>query len=142
MFVAGCATLEVNPDSLLIKEVDASLTDLRAAASNSLPVGQRSISQNGRELLSKMFIIDKDRYKPAADSSLRYYAQFKILGDRRPYDIEILVFTEKRVLRGNQFVYAMVGHDRTLAKELEQKFRLELTKRREDRNIIDDFRVF
>jgi hypothetical protein len=49
---------------------------------------------------------------------------------------------EKRVLRGNAFDYVIVGHDVQLAKELEAKLRAELARRREDRNIIDDFRVF
>lgn len=140
--LVGCVNLERNPAGLIINQVDASLSDIRAVVSAILPVGQRSISSNGRELLSKHFIISEDRYKPALDSTLRYFAQFKVLGDRRPYDVEILVTVEKRVLKGNQFIMAPVGFERTLAKELEVKFRQELIKRREGRNIIDDFRVF
>lgn len=142
VFLSGCASLDHNPEGRLIREVDASLSDIRAVANAILPVGQRSISSNGREMLSKHFIIGEDRYKPALDSTLRYFALITVLGDRRPYDVQVLVTIEKRVLRGNQFTMAAIGYDRNLAKELELKFRQELTKRREDRNIIDDFRVF
>ncbi len=49
---------------------------------------------------------------------------------------------EKRVLRSSGFDYKEVGHDMMLARELVYKLKQELGERREDRNIIDDFRVF
>ncbi len=54
----------------------------------------------------------------------------------------IFVTQERRVMRGNQYNYVIEGYDFKLAKELERLFRQELAKRREDLNIIDDFRVF
>jgi hypothetical protein len=56
--------------------------------------------------------------------------------------IEVSVIEEERVLKGDDFTYEMVGHDERLAKELEASLRTRLTKRREDLNIIDDFRAF
>ena len=64
------------------------------------------------------------------------------MGDSRPYAVEVFVTREKRVLRGDDFTYAVVGHDSRLAKELAARIQEQLSKRREDRNIIDDFRVF
>lgn len=128
--------------SLRMRDIDASLSDIRAVVGAILPIGLRAVSPNGRELVSKHFVVSKDRYKAAADAIERYYAQVTVLGDRRPYDVEILVAHEQRVLRGNAFVYVIAGYDYDLARELEVKVRQELTKRREDRNIIDDFRVF
>ncbi len=105
-------------------------------------MGVRTVSPNGREFLSKYFVIGEKEYKPADDALDRYYVQIIVLGDRRPYDIEISATREKRVLRGEDFTYVVTGHDRRLAKELVTQLREQLTKRREDRNIIDDFRVF
>lgn len=131
-----------NQQALRIRNVDASVSDLRAVVSTVVPVGIRAVSSNGRELVSKHFVVLKDRYRAAADATDRYYAQITILGDRRPYDVEILVAHEQRVLRNDRFTYIIVEYDQNLARELEVKLREELTKRREERNVIDDFRVF
>ncbi len=125
-----------------MRDIDASLTELKVIVNASVPVGLRTVSANGRELVSKHFIITKDRYKPAGDALERFFVQVTILGDRRPYDIEILVSHERRVLRNNRFVYVIVNFDEDLAREMEHKIRTELSKRREDRNIVDDFRVY
>jgi len=142
-FLTGCASSLGNRNALRINEVDWPLGEIRAVVASLLPAGQRGMSPNGRELLSRHFVLEgRSGYKPAGDATERYFAQFLILGDRRPYDVEILVTQERRVLRGNQFTYVVTGYDTRLAKELERKLRTELTKRREDRNIIDDFRVY
>ena len=143
LILTGCASSLGNRKALRINDLDWPLAELRGLAASILPAGPRATSPNGRELLSRHFILEgSSGYKPAGDATERYFAQILILGDRRPYDIEILVTQEKRVLRGNQFNYVVTGHDTRLAKELERKLRSELSKRREDRNIIDDFRVF
>lgn len=139
---AGCVTTPSRNVSK-IHNVDWPLAELRAVAASVLPIGQRAISPNGRELLSKHFIPEgEDSYKPAGDAVERYFASILILGDRRPYDIEVQVTYEKRVVRGNRHTYVAAGYDPLLAKEIEAKLQAELTKRREDLNIIDDFRVF
>lgn len=131
-----------NRNALKINEVDRPLGELRAIVAGILPTGQRAVSPNGRELLSRHFVVEGPEFKPAADALTRYFARILILGDRRPYNIEILVTQEKRVLKNEQFTYAVTGYSSRLAKELEKRLRTELTKRREDLNIIDDFRVF
>ena len=141
---SGCAhQMGANRSALRIKSVDRPLGELRALVTDFLPVGLRARSPNGREFLSRHFVVEsRGVYKDAGDAVDRYFAQVLVLGDRRPYDVEILVTKEKRVLRGNQFSYAIVGFDTRLAKELEKSLLSELTKSREDSNIIDDFRVF
>jgi hypothetical protein len=140
---SGCASL-LNRDSaaVYLRELEAPLGELRAGIGAAVPVGLRGVSPNGREMFSKHFVVAKERYKPAADALERYYAHITILGDRRPYDVEVLVVQEKRVLRGNKFTYVITGHARDLALALEQDIRRELSKRREDRNVVDDFRVY
>lgn len=141
--ITGCMTSFGNRTSSKIHDLDWPLAELRGVAASILPTGQRAVSPNGREMLSRHYVLEGARgYKPAGDATERYYATILILGDRRPYDVEITVTLERRVLRGNQFTYIVEGFDARLAKELERKLRTELTKRREDLNIIDDFRVF
>ena len=143
--LAGCAALQsigTNKHSRFIREVDWPVTEIRAVAFAQMPLGEGSVSTNGRELTSKYFITSGDRFKDGEEAVDRYLARFTILGDRRPYDVEVLVIHERRVLRGNEFVYAPIGHDARLTRLLEERLRKELTKRREDRNVIDDFRVY
>ena len=141
---AGCALIGYNPDAITLKDVEASLTELRALINGVLPSGQRGVSPNGREILSNYFVIDRKNreLKPAGEALERFYAKFLILGDRRPYQIEVSVTRERRIMRGSSYSYQGVDQDRRLAKELANRLHEELTKRPEDRNIIDDFRVF
>jgi hypothetical protein len=142
--LGGCTTLGVNSPkySLSIKNVDWPLQDLCSLVISQLPTGWRITSENGREFYSKHFVLDGPKYKAAGDAVDRYTATVTVLGDQRPYDLEIYVTHEKRVLGQSGFDYDEVGHDMTLARELQFKLKQELAKRREERNIIDDFRVF
>ncbi|MGE4133173.1 MAG: hypothetical protein AB7F86_16140 [Bdellovibrionales bacterium] len=142
VLLGGCASITAPRESVRIPDVQGSLNQIRAAVMSAIPIGQRSVSANGRVILSKHFLPAGDQYRNAADAVQRYYAQFSILGDRRPYEVQIVVVHEKRVLRGESFTYVVDYYDMLQAKELERRFQEELTKRREDRNIIDDFRVF
>jgi hypothetical protein len=141
--LSGCATFDSTPKyALVIKNVDWPLQELSSLVAFELPTGLRTTSENGREFYSKYFVLDGPKYKPASDAVERYTATVIVLGDSRPYDLEIFVTKEKRVLEQTGFDYAEIGHNTMLARELEYKLRQELSKRREDRNIIDDFRVF
>lgn len=126
----------------VVKNINLRLSDVEKLVESRLPMGKRAISPNGRQLLSKHYVWKKGAYGPADDSVERFFAQVLILNDRPPYDLQIAVKRERRLLVGQQFTYKVVGHDLRLAKELERAIRLELSQRREDRNIIDDFRVF
>jgi hypothetical protein len=139
----GCASIGRNRAAVVVEEIDWPIAEIRTVIGQVLPVGVRAMSPNGHEILSRHFVLDRQgRPVPANDAIKRYYTQILILGDRRPYNIEILVTQEERALRGNQFTYVISGYDTRLAKQLESRLRSELTKRREDRNIIDDFRVY
>jgi hypothetical protein len=144
LLLAGCETMGINSPkhARVIKNVDWPLQDLSSLVAYELPTGLRTTSANGREFYSKHFVLDGPKYKLAGDAVDRFTAMITVLGDSRPYDIEIIVTHEKRVLRSSGFDYVEVGHDMMLARELEYKLKQELAKRREDRNIIDDFRVF
>jgi hypothetical protein len=139
--MVGCA--HTSPYAVRVERVDMSVHSIRLSAIQAFPFGHRAVSPNGREVLSKHFVLDtRGQYKPAGDALSRYFARVLILGDRQPYDVEILVTQEQRVLKGNHFTYEVTGHNPRLAKDLERRLHEELSKRREERNIIDDFRVF
>ncbi len=143
LILSGCASVGLGPDAAKIKTINWPVSEIRGLIATLAPAGQRAVSPNGRELLSNHFIVNKKgEFVAATDYPERFFARYLILGDRRPFDIEILVVKEKRMGRGTQITYATATNDTRLAKELATRLQAELTKRREDRNIIDDFRVF
>lgn len=115
---------------------------LRQASIQSLPIGLRSSSSNGRELLSQYFVLKSGKYQEAINLPVRWSAKIVLLGERRPYEVEIYVFKERR-MEGSQGVeYQIEGQDFRLAKRVKDQLLQKLAQRREDLNIIDDFRVF
>ncbi len=140
--ITGCSILGSGRYTVRVTELNHPLQLLQKLVVESLPRGHRTNSPNGREFMSKYYQVIKGSYKDAEDSVDRFYAHVAILGDRRPYVIEIKVLQEERVLQGESVGYERVGYSLRLAKELEKTIRLRLTKRREDLNIIDDFRAF
>jgi hypothetical protein len=142
--LSSCANLQKNrPQGVRLKDMEGSLADLRSAAMAALPSGHRAVSPNGREIVSKHFLLSSNgNIRPAGDAQDRYYASVTILGDRQPYDVEFFVIHEKRILKGDNFIYVVDYYDTILARDVSRKFEIELAKRREERNIIDDFRVF
>jgi len=86
--------------------------------------------------------MDGKDYSPAKDSSTRYYARMLILNSSRPFDLEIEVLREVRQDVNGRIIYAADGYDLRLARLLKQQVKEALSKRRDDLNLIDDFRVF
>ena len=143
LMFAGCASLETNPDSTILHEVSVPLAELRALLVAQLPMGMAWASDNGRELTSKFFVPGPaNTYKAGAEANTRYSARIALLGDRRPYEVEILVSTERRAVRGNVIRYVKAGPESRLTKQLVERIQHELAKRRDDHNVIDDFRVY
>jgi hypothetical protein len=143
--LVSCATIEnieTPAYATRIDNLEYPLTTVQKTAAIALPVGYRIVSPNGRTFTSQNFILSPDGYKEAGEALDRYVAHITVMNSERPYAVVISVDHEKRVLKGDEFVYAVVGHDSRLAKELATHFREVLVKRREDRNIIDDFRAF
>lgn len=135
----GCSTFQ---RSVALREVDRKLVSLQENVRSVLPIGLRATSPNGREYLSKYFVPYRDDYKEADTAPRRWFAQIIVLGDRRPYDIEIYVKRERRVIKRGTLTYVPDGLDLRIASNLRTKLEEALTQRREDTNIIDDFRAF
>ena len=140
--VSGCALLTTPRYATRLASLDLPVGQLQKMVVDSLPTGLRMTSPNGREFFSRYYVLDGLKYKAASDALDRFSAQVMVLGDRRPYDLEISVIREQRVQRGGGYDYRVVGHDKDQAKILAEKIHDRLTKRREDLNIIDDFKVF
>ena len=121
-----------------IKGVNLPYQTVRKVVVNSLPLGLRQESMNGRELYSGYFS-PKDWEDDATEKSERAYAKAIILNDSRPYDVDPRVYREHKV-KGS--TYTALGEDKKLTRQLVERIREGLADRRDDRNIIDDFRAF
>ena len=134
----GCTS----PGSVKMDRLEYPLNYLQKVVADALPGGKRMISQNDREFSSVYFLPTKKGFGPAGNSSYRYYAKITVLGDRRPYNIEIIVIKEERNGRRDSGDYSSVGTDKRIARIIQKRIQNILSKRRDDYNIIDDFRVF
>lgn len=138
IFISGCAT--PIPGEVRINEVSGSITEIQKIVIKELPLGTRKQSQNGREYYSNYFVMKSGgEFEDAETAVARQSISITILGDRRPYDLLILAPTEKRDSSGN---YVFIRNDQRLATVISRRIQKTLNERREDRNIIDDFRAF
>ena len=139
--LVGCAS--IGKQTTIARNVNYPLQVIQSTVEQTLPIGKRKISQNGREYYSDYFISDGQNFRLVQQPSFRMYAKVTILGDRRPYDVVVEVYRERRVEEGRTpSSYETIGDDQRLAKVVMARLSEGLAKRREDRNFIDDFRVF
>ncbi len=142
-FVATLASCVTVPDGFVtLKEQNISIGELKTIIHQVIPLGIRSISPNGREFFSQNYLYQDGQYIPAKDSSIRYFARVLILNSSRPYDIQIEVRQEIREDSEGRIRFVDKGPDIRLAKILKAQLHDRLAKRRDDLNVIDDFRVF
>lgn len=132
LFFASCTHRGV-----MIEETPLGISETRKVITSVIGI-PRSISENGRELYSQYFD-RKGRVDEFKNARERLYSVVTILGERRPYNIEVVVNIQNREVNG-QFYEA--GHDERRAVELAEKIRKALNESRDNRNIIDDFRPF
>lgn len=131
-WVTACATGDVT-----LAEQSYSLGEIKQVI-QSVIGDPRKISQNQRTYLSQYFGPKNDKKFDPIKSKRRLYAKIVILGDRRPYDIDIDVLIEEK--NGN--AYEEIGLDTAKAQEISLEIENRLSKGIENRNVIDDFRVF
>lgn len=130
-FVA-CAT-----EGHLIRNSDRAMREIRQAFIAAAGPARKE-SENGRTFLSEFFPRHPDANFKASKAKERLYGRFTILGDRRPYDIQVEVVVEHKTAEGHE----EVGVDESLSQELANQLKKELLKSREGRNLIDDFKPF
>lgn len=129
--MTGCQTAKI--DNVML-----ALTTVKKTVSAVLPQGVKEESINGRELKSGYFN-PKNWDEDATELPERAYAKVLILNSGRPYKIDVHVYKERRNKDGQ---YKKSSEDSRLTKDLVDRLKEALADRREDRNIIDDFRAF
>lgn len=136
--LTGCAHFSTKVE---VKDINLSLARIRGTILAKLPRGLASTSPNGRTFTSNYFGVPGRFDEDATDKNERSFAVMVILGDRRPYNVSVSVIREKRNPKSPN-EYIKDGEDQQMAKELARRVKADLANRREDRNIIDDFRTF
>ena len=144
----GCSTVKLN-------DLDYSLLDIQNGVATTMPKGVARVSPNRRMFTSKYFdpeTIDADRTTDRGQDieRERAYVIELVLGDRRPYDVEIEVIVEEDVSGGktkknDDFIegkFERVGSDKGLAKYYRDRLANYLARIERTKNLIDDFRPF
>lgn len=132
-FLAGCQT-----SGVFLRETPLNISETRKAVVSV--IGQpRSTSENGREMLSKFYDRKGNSDDQSKNARERLYTHVTILGDRRPYDIQIEVVVEVRDRDGT---YQVVEKDDARAEKIALNIQKALVQSRDNRNIIDDFRPY
>lgn len=136
LVILSCSTRgEVN-----LGEQRGALSEIQKAVEAHLPGGRARVSSNARTFTSNYFGVKKDgSFEEAPQASPRYRAKVTVYGDRRPYTVGVIVMKEVKDSSGD---YSSRGADEALTRVISRRIQKALHERREDRSIIDDFRVF
>lgn len=134
VFLVGCQT-----SGVVLKETPLNISETRKAIASV--IGQpRATSENGREMVSKYYDRkgnkDEEQLKLARE---RLSTHIIILGDRRPYDIQVEVVVE---IRDHDGKYQVVERDESRAEKVAKEVQKALVQSRDNRNLIDDFRAY
>lgn len=133
LLLSSCRT-----GGVILRETPLNVSETRRAIVSV--IGEpKSVSQNGRELVSQYYDKKNKAIEKMDKAKERLYTQVTVLGDRRPYDIQVEVFIEAADGQGG---FESLGRDDDRAAVLAEKIRQALNLSRDTRNIIDDFRSF
>ena len=132
LFLVGCES------KILIEDINRPFGVVRAAVKESLPGGTRLTSENGREFDSNYFAPKGPLDVDGSTGNFRETAHIAVLGAGRPYSISVESIIEKKAGRG----YEVYGRDPSRATEIGKRIQTGLSNRRDDRNMIDDFKPF
>lgn len=133
LLIAGCQTTGV-----VLHDTPLNISETRRAI--VMVTGQpRTTSENGRELVSKYYDRKGNMDDTAKLSRERLYTHVTILGDRRPYDLEVEVVVE---IKDHDGTFQVVEKDRARAEKVAVQIQKALVQSRDNRNVIDDFKPF
>lgn len=132
--LTGCQT-----QGVVLRDTPLNISETRKAIASV--IGQpRVTSENGREMVSKYYdrkgTKDEEQMKTVRE---RFSTHITILGDRRPYDIQIEVVVE---IRDHDGKYQVVERDEARAQAISIEIQKALVQSRDNRNLIDDFRAY
>lgn len=135
--VTGCTTTTMTGTYVEKKKINSPVDAIIKAFEKSTN-GIRGRSQNGREFVSKYQNTKGDQYEDAWNKRERGYSRLSILGDRRPYVIQVQYVVEVK----DGEAYTIVSYDDGAAKKILDKM-IEFLVTRPDRNgVFDDSRGF
>jgi hypothetical protein len=122
---------------IVIKDTPLSLSEIRRNV--VLVVGEpRTMSPNGYQITSQYYDRKEKIIERPNDVRERFAIIVNIIGDRRPYDIQVLASVEIRTSEG----YEVAGQDDVMAQVWADKIKKALHESRDKRNVIDDFKAF
>lgn len=101
--------------------------------------GVRGKSANGREIVSRYQKPGSNSFDNAAGEKVRAYSRLLILGDRRPYTLQIQYVVEERTSSDG---YEIIKYDDVAAKQTLKKVLDFLVNRPDQEDFIDDFKAF
>ncbi|HEX4925463.1 MAG TPA: hypothetical protein VFV50_15325 [Bdellovibrionales bacterium] len=135
LVVTACATGTVSTP-----ELDYSSADIQKAIVNTLGVGLLPAEGNERIYMSNPFRVPLGKRGEAVknDDVVRAKAKIAVVGDRRPYVIDVTVFVDEKDDEGR---WSNAGKDERLARQLADHIQDYLA-RHKDKNFIDHFRAF
>lgn len=124
-----------------------SLTSVFGAVEQAMTMGIQNQSENKRVFVSRPFLVKQSEEVTKLGKRERGIATVTVLGDRRPYTIDVVVSIEvgpdvkgKNPVDGSKFKHAR--YDKRLGNLLLRSIMDTLESRERDRNVIDDFKPF
>lgn len=133
LLLSSCRT-----GGVILRETPLNLSETRRVIVSV--IGEpRTVSQNGRELTSRYYDKNGKNIDKMDMIKERYYTHVTVLGDRRPYDVQVQVLVEGR---DEDAGFYLKERDDEKAAPIAEKLRQALNKSRDSRNVIDDFRSF
>ena len=122
----------------MVNDVRKPVVVIHKAIEYAMPGGIRKRSRNNRVFYGHYHPPGKNPKINARRKLIRAHAVIKILGDRRPYAIEIQYLIEKY----KEGDYEVSKNDAGLADGVKKKLEDYLGSRPDNRDLIDDFRAF
>lgn len=133
LLLSSCRT-----GGVILRETPLNLSETRRVIVSV--IGEpRTISQNGREMTSHYYDKNGKKIDNMDMVKQRLYTHVTVLGDRRPYNVQVQVLVEGR---DQDAGFYLMDRDDDKAAPVAERIRQALNKSRDSRNVIDDFRSF
>lgn len=141
LLLGGCVT-SPPPQTVVIKELNVPLRQIKKAVASALPGGIRRKSDNGRTFDSHYISMSGKRWDPLSTERERAWASVTILGDRRPYRLEILVSSEVRETKDPlDLDFKPYRRSKKWGRRISERI-VDYLKNKKKNSIFDDFRAF
>jgi len=133
-----------SPQKITTKPLNEPLNAITAAINGAMSMGIQSLSENHRTAFSRPFLVKQSDEAMKKGFRERGRAKVTILGDERPYTLEVEVVIERgKVIKGQTDAnYTFERYDKRLANRLLKDIFNGLHQALRERNVIDDFQPF